>query len=155
MVVYSDEKISQLIQDQLVTEGLEFFCFKFNRAGYRLLISVMIDRPEGGITLEACAHWNRKIGGLIEAKNLLREPYIVEVSSPGADWPLVSEKDFRRLTGRGVTLWVRQSPEETFEKTGDVVGVKNGFVWMKCGKDAEPNKVDMRNIVRAKARINI
>ncbi len=51
-------------------------------------------------------------------------PYILEVTSPGVDRPLVGEKHFRRAHGRKVELELTDG--ETF--TGRVAGVVDGVV---------------------------
>ena len=59
---------------------------------------------EGGVTLKECATVSRELGYLMEIKEIIEHPYNLEVSSPGLDRPLKTEKDFQRFTGKKVTI---------------------------------------------------
>ena len=47
---------------------------------------IFIDR-EGGVTMEDCAEVSHELGAVLEVQDLIPNPYILEVSSPGLDPP--------------------------------------------------------------------
>lgn len=67
-------------------------------------IEILIDHSDGGISLDECAHINRKIVQAVEEEGFYGDDYGVSVSSPGLDWPLKNAKDFRRLIGRDIDV---------------------------------------------------
>ena len=71
-----------------------------------LYLTVLADRPQGGITLDECAALNRDIGDLIEEKSIIMGSYILEVSSPGLDRPLKTSDDFSRFTRQKVKFFL-------------------------------------------------
>ncbi len=63
-------------------------------------------RPEGGITLGECALLNRQLGAILEEKNIIDCDYILEVSSPGLDRNLKTQKDFLRCLNKEVMFFL-------------------------------------------------
>lgn len=71
--------------------------------GSKPQLKVLIDADEG-VSIENCAFVSRMVGEEIEAKELLPEAYILEVSSPGIDFPLSSKRQYAKNIGRNLKL---------------------------------------------------
>jgi ribosome maturation factor RimP len=69
-------------------------------------ITVLVD-GDNGISVEDCALLSRKLGDAIEAENLIDSQYILEVSSPGVDYPLKSQRQFKKNKGRKLTVTLK------------------------------------------------
>jgi ribosome maturation factor RimP len=96
-------KIRQAIEAKLAGMGLELYDIKFNRAGRHSSLRVFIDKPEG-VTVADCEQASHEISVLLDVEEFSNTPYNLEVSSPGADRPLKSEKYFKRATGKDVQI---------------------------------------------------
>ncbi len=83
-----------------------------------LYLTVLADRPQGGITLDECAELNRDIGDLIEEKSIIMGSYILEVSSPGLDRPLKTSDDFSRFTRQKVKFFLNEAVNGKLEWDG-------------------------------------
>ena len=114
------EKIMELIQPLFKEWHYELVEFKLRRQGQTLYVSVIADRPTGGITMGEVALLNRNIGQLIEEAGLIEERYVVEASSPGLDRPLSTANDFARVIGREVKFYLRVPLENRLEYLGIV-----------------------------------
>ena len=71
-------------------------------AGRRNLIRVIVD-GDGGVDLDAVATISRAASDALDAAGGsadFNDPYVLEVSSPGVDRPLVEQRHWRRATGR-------------------------------------------------------
>lgn len=72
-----------------------------------------MDRPDAapgqGVTLDDCATVSRALEPMLDAHDDLGEKYVLEVSSPGVERPLVKPRDFERFAGREVAL-IGQAP---------------------------------------------
>ncbi|MFQ5679441.1 MAG: ribosome maturation factor RimP [Gemmatimonadota bacterium] len=94
--------------EQLVERlGFELVAVERGGSSRRPLLRVRIDRPgsgDSGITVEDCARVSRAVSGLLEEAPEAPGEYILEVSSPGVERPLVRPRDYRRFAGREVTL---------------------------------------------------
>ncbi|MFD3003367.1 ribosome maturation factor RimP [Pontibacter toksunensis] len=76
-------------------------------------ITVLAD-GEQGITIDQCATISRRINKQIE--ELLGEEevsYVLEVSSPGLDFPLTQPQQFKRNIGRNLKLRLQDGTEKT------------------------------------------
>jgi ribosome maturation factor RimP len=103
----------------------------------KITLQLFVDK-EGGINIDECAIINSRLGDIIEAKNLIDERYILEVSSPGLDRPLKTKRDFERVVGKKLDIWlVREQKNKTFitgrlksldEKGLTVESAKNGDI---------------------------
>lgn len=89
-------------------EELGFELVEVERAGSksRPVLRVRVDRPDSepghGITIDECARVSRAVEPLLDER--FGSAYVVEVSSPGIERPLVRERDFHRFAGREVAL---------------------------------------------------
>ena len=82
-----------------------------------------IDRPDG-ISLNELEAYHRRILPLVE-----RVEYdYMEVSSPGADRPLKTERDFERARGAAVELKTYKPIGGAKRFTGELVGLEDGEV---------------------------
>lgn len=78
-----------------------------NRA--RPILRVYIDRPdsvpgEPAVTLEDCTKVSRGLEPMLDARDDLSERYVLEVSSPGVERPLVRPRDWSRFAGHPVSV---------------------------------------------------
>ncbi|MSS70788.1 MAG: ribosome maturation factor RimP [Candidatus Latescibacteria bacterium] len=96
-------RIEQVIRPLLESEAFELVELNLGGSRRRRRLCVFADRP-GGITLDECARLNRMIGGALEAEDPIEGSYVLEVSSPGLDRLLKTERDFARSTGRKVRV---------------------------------------------------
>src|SRR5262249_19482717 len=62
-------------------------------------LKLTIDR-EGGVNLDDCADFSRRVGAYLEAEDPIPGPYSLEVSSPGLDRRLVRLSDYERFQGQ-------------------------------------------------------
>jgi ribosome maturation factor RimP len=92
-----------IIENKLKAMGLELYELKHHRAGRHSILRVYIDKPNG-VTVEDCEQASRELSVLLDVEEFSSGPYSLEVSSPGTDRPLRTERDFRRVRGRDVSL---------------------------------------------------
>lgn len=147
------EQLSELLQNELVTRDCELFSIRVSRSGKRRVISLAIDHTEGGITLDECAAWNERLADLIETNGLVDGSYVVEVSSPGLDRPLVAERDFRRLLGKPIRIEYRGEDSRVHSVVRRVVNVGNGFVTVMDIEGGEESQMPLSTILKARADV--
>lgn len=125
---------ARLPSQQQVIELLEG---EFARAGYEIE-DVVVDanaRPpritviadgDDGLDLDAIADLSRSASELLDRVDSPNagSPYVLEVTSPGVDRPLTTEKHYRRARGRKVELTL----SDTSELTGRLGETRDGIV---------------------------
>jgi ribosome maturation factor RimP len=75
--------------------------------GKRVLLRVFIDK-EGGITLDDCETFSRRLESLLDVEDPIAGPYTLEVSSPGLDRPLKNSRDFKKNLGKLVRIVTKE-----------------------------------------------
>jgi ribosome maturation factor RimP len=67
----------------------------------RPTIDVRIDRRDGeAVTVDDCARASRAIEAKLDADGTVGERYVLEVSSPGVERPLLKPSDWQRFAGK-------------------------------------------------------
>lgn len=127
------------------TQVIELLDGEFLRAGYEIE-DVVIDgraRPpritviadgDDPLDLDTIATLSRSASALLDGLNGIRDSYVLEVSSPGVDRPLTTEKHFRRARGRRVEIALSDGSRltgrvgETRDRTAALV-IREGRDW--------------------------
>jgi len=102
------KKLEDLISASFADKNIEFIDFNYRYVGKSLILSILADKPQGGITLGECALLNRQLGILLEEKNIIGGDYTLEVSSPGLDRPLKTQKDFQRCLNKEAVFYFNE-----------------------------------------------
>ncbi len=88
--------------------GFEVVDVRWAGSARRPLLRIRIDRADGaegqGVTVDDCASVSRGLEPWLDACEELPERYVLEVSSPGVDRPLVHGRDFQRFRGEQVAV---------------------------------------------------
>jgi ribosome maturation factor RimP len=74
----------------------------------RLLILIDADQ---GVTIASCAKVSRAVSEELEAKELMDQAYLLEVSSPGLDYPLSSTRQYQKNVGRNLKVYLNSGTE--------------------------------------------
>lgn len=70
----------------------------------RLRIDRLDDSAESGVSVEDCTRVSRVVEAKLDERPGLSATYVLEVSSPGVERPLVRPRDFRRFVGKEALL---------------------------------------------------
>lgn len=120
------EQLVRLLQPVVGEAGYDLEDVAVSSAGRRKLVRVTVD-ADGGIDLDSVADVSRIVSDTLDAdasaQSMLAGPYVLEVTSPGVDRPLVEPRHWRRAVGRLVTV-----PVGAHSVTGRVVGTDEAGV---------------------------
>lgn len=84
--------------------GFELVDVEYVKEGANYYLRVYADK-EGGITINDCADVSRALNPLLDDYDKeFKDPYILEVSSPGLLRPLKKDKDFARNLGKMIEI---------------------------------------------------
>jgi ribosome maturation factor RimP len=100
------QRLHELLEPAVASAGCDLEEVTSRLAGRRRLVTVLVDR-DGGIDLDAVAHVSRVVDEVLDtpqADALLEGAYVLEVSSPGVDRPLMLPRHWRRARTRLVTV---------------------------------------------------
>ena len=127
------ERLTALIGDYLKGENAVLVDLKFQTRRRKSLLRILVDEQDGGITVDRCAYLNNAISQLLDEENLIQSSYILEVSSPGVDRPLLGREDFSRCLNRRVRVWVDKGRDQVNEVSGVVTAVSETGLSLDSG----------------------
>ncbi len=151
------ERLRSYLETVVLETGAELVKLGFYARGQQLDIRVLLNK-DGGIRLDECAAVNKRLRRFIDEESLISGAYTIEVSSPGLDRELTTEKDFSALCQKKVRFWLKESRNDKREWTGKIVRVQDGLVYVeippdKKGHPAEEIAIEIENINKAKLEI--
>jgi ribosome maturation factor RimP len=140
----SDRSIERWMEARL--EDLGYELVELERAGdeARPIFRLRIDRapgsPEEGITHGDCVTVSRALEPDLDARADVSPRYLLDVSSPGIERPLVRRRDWDRFAGRTVAVRTTVPIEGRGKRVeGDLVGVVGDGgaerVRLQCGEE--------------------
>lgn len=95
--------VTELIEPVVRGEGMELVDIEYKKEGNLWYLRVYIDK-EQGISVEDCRKISHRIEDIIEIEDIISSRYMLEVSSPGLDRPLKTERDFLKNKDRCVRV---------------------------------------------------
>jgi ribosome maturation factor RimP len=104
---------------------LELVELVYRFEGQGMVLRVIADYPQGGVSMGECSRLNRAIGDLLEEKNVIDSYYILEVCSPGLDRPLRSRRDFKRCASKSVKCFLKEPINGKIEWDGVIADVSD------------------------------
>jgi ribosome maturation factor RimP len=117
------EKLEEVISSYLKAENLILVDLNLRAQSGKYLLRILVDEPAGGIVLDRCTELNNALGRVLETQDLIPGSYILEVSSPGLDRPLLTRQDFSRCLKRRVKIFLNQPQGSISEVSGVIISV--------------------------------
>jgi len=94
----------KLVLPIIEERGFELVDVEYVKEGSNYYLRVYADK-EGGITIDDCVDVSRALNPKLDAYDKeFKDPYILEVSSPGLLRPLKKDKDFARNLGKMIEI---------------------------------------------------
>ena len=140
-------RIEEIIQPVLDDHGLMLVDLEWRPHRPRGVLRVFVDKP-AGVMIADCERVSREIGDLLDVSGLMGEAYDLEVSSPGLERQLRSDREYRWAIGKAVRCWLAGGAEVrgrltdvggerlTLEQSGGSVEVSRGEI-TKARLDAQ------------------
>jgi len=92
--------IARLIEPTLQAMGFELVRVQFGGGQHRPTLQIMAERIDRQpMAVEDCAEISRNLSALLDVEDPLPGSYLLEVSSPGIDRPLIRPADYERFAG--------------------------------------------------------
>lgn len=112
------EQIKELVQSTVEDFGYELYDVEYKKEGGEYLLDIIIDK-EDGIDLDDCEKVSRAVDPLLDEADLIKDAYMLCVSSPGADRELKKPKDYENNLGKEIDVRLYKA----FEGKSKHVGV--------------------------------
>jgi ribosome maturation factor RimP len=118
------QRIAALAEPVLVSMGFRLVRVKMLGS----TVQIMAERPDGSFTIDDCEQFSRAFSPMLDVADPISSRYMLEVSSPGIDRPLVRPDDFEDWAGHDakVEMAVPQAGRKRFR--GIIEGYEDGEV---------------------------
>ena len=117
---------------------MELFDLWVRPQGKRLVLTLVLDKKTGPVTVEDCAAVSRDVEKRLDDLNLVEAPYLLEVTSPGLDRPLRNLEDCERFQGRLAQFVLNEPLEGQIAFRGRLGEVRDGEVEVTGGRRSGP-----------------
>lgn len=125
------DELRRALTGYLEGNGLDLVEIICRYEGWGLFLRILVDWPEGGITIGDCSNLNKEISVMLDEKNILEQSYILEVSSPGLDRPLKTKKDFLHCKNKTVKIFLNEAINGKLEWDGAIDSVDEESLYIK------------------------
>lgn len=145
------EKIVTPFAENLGLEIIEIeYTKKFN--GMNLTIYI---HKDGGVSIDDCEKLHRLIDEPLDIANPTDDkPYILNVSSPGLDRPLKSQKDFDRNIGKELQIKFYAPYQNKKEIDGVLTEFKDQMIILKT-EDDKIHQIKLEDAAKVTLKIKI
>ncbi|MGL4798512.1 MAG: ribosome maturation factor RimP [Cellulosilyticaceae bacterium] len=129
-----------------ITDAFEYEIVdvEFVKEGPAYYLRIYIDK-EGGITIDDCQKTSRAIEAVLDEKDPIEVPYILEVSSPGIDRVLKKDKDFERFAGQVVDVKLYEAMNKQKQLQGELVAKTEEMLIIK-DETEEEIQIPVKNV---------
>lgn len=128
----SQKQVIELLDGEFARTGYEIEDVQIDTAARPPRITVVADGDEP-LDLDTVAALSRSASELLDSVDT--PPYVLEVTSPGVDRPLTTEKHYRRAHGRKVELTLSDGSQ----LTGRLGEIRGGTVRLVVREGASAN----------------
>lgn len=116
--------IARLIEPTLQAMGFELVRVQFGGGQHRPTLQIMAERIDRQpMAVEDCAEISRNLSALLDVEDPLPGSYVLEVSSPGIDRPLIKPADYERFAGFDARLETKAPIEGRKRFRGRLMGL--------------------------------
>lgn len=124
------DALEQELEAEIERIGFEFVDLERSGSKTRPVLRIRIDKPGSepgrGVTIEDCTAVSRALETYLEDRTSVGERYVLEVSSPGIERPLVKRRDFERFSGKEIAVKTKTSIGEHGKRVeGVLLGIQD------------------------------
>jgi ribosome maturation factor RimP len=147
------ERIRQIAERVVTSEGLTLFDLELKGSRSNQLLRIYIDKREG-VSHADCQLVSEQLSAILDVEDPIPGSYVLEVSSPGLNRPLVEPRDFTYFAGRRARLVLREPVGTQRVIEGKLAGFEDGRVRMDM-EDAGMGEFELSNISKAKLVVEL
>lgn len=121
------DKLKTKLSEVLIQNGYELYDVEYKKKTKNSILTVFIDKSDG-ITLDDCVAMTEVINPVIDELDPIKDEYFLEVSSPGAEKELRTEKAINANLTKFVHLETDSEKLEGYLESfdGEVITLKVG-----------------------------
>ena len=134
------QRLSESVRPLVESLGFDLVRMKIT-GGRKKTVQIMAERPDGSMDVDDCTQISRAVSALLDVEDPIEGDYMLEVSSPGIDRPLVKLEDFERFEGHLVKVKMAQPIDGQMKFVGRLLGLESDDIRLELedGKNGPQN----------------
>jgi ribosome maturation factor RimP len=142
-------EVARIIEPSLEAMGYRLVRVMQTGGQHRPTLQVMAERSDAAaMTVEDCAQISRSVSALLDVADPIAGAYMLEVSSPGIDRPLVRPEDYDRFVGFEARIDLAAPHDGRKRFRGRLLGCDGAAV--RLAADGSEFRLPLGAIARAK-----
>lgn len=118
--------VSSIIEPVAKEQQLKVISISLFNRGKNPTLQIMIDKLDhSGISVSDCEKFSNEISILFDVDDIIKDKYILEVSSTGIDRLLIDNDDYDYFSGYMVNIKLNEKFEDSIKFKGILKGVTN------------------------------
>ena len=146
--------IEENLRDFLVENGYELYHTEFIKEGKDWFLRVYVDNSghnKGNISTGDCEKVSRYLSEVLDKEEPIEQNYYLEVSSPGMDRQLYTDKHMERYIGRKVEV----SLYKKFDNSKNIEGILKAFDEEKVTVSVDDNDILIDRVLISKINLAV
>ncbi len=141
-------EIAQMIEPSLAAMGYRLVRVVVT-SGRRATLQVMAERIDAApMTVDDCALISRSVSAFLDVADPIAGAYLLEISSPGIDRPLVRPEDYDRFSGFEARIELTEPFAGRKRFRGRLLGTADGEV--RLATEAGEARLPLASVARAR-----
>lgn len=105
------KEVEKILEPILKAKDLILVDIEYKGLGSRSVLSIYIDGKSAPVTLKECEEVSNLLSLELDARDIIEHSYVLEVSSPGLDRVLKTDRELKWALGKKVKLHLRDGSE--------------------------------------------
>lgn len=139
-----EKAVLELTEELAEKQGVYVVDVSYKKENGERFLRFFLDKP-GGVGIDDCEAFSRAAETLLDEKDLIPEAYLLEVSSPGVDRKLRTEREFLWYLGREVEVKLYRAADGKKEFSGILSEYQNETAWIES--EGKTMKVPVKEAV--------
>ena len=144
------DRVKEIAEVYLRDHGIDLVDIVFRREGSGLVLRIVADTLKG-ITVSECTGLNKFLSEVLDREDVIQDRYTLEVSSPGLDRPIKTDRDFERSMGKELEFTTFEAIDNRKTHEGVLVGMDEDNVVIE--RQGISTVIPRINIALARLRI--
>jgi len=146
------DRVRDIAENHLKNLDIEIVDIIYRREQPGMVLRILIDKP-GGVTISDCEELNNYLSEALDKEEIIHDRYTLEVSSPGLDRPIKTDRDFEKVMGRELDITTYERIDERKSHEGKLIGMDKENVVIEA--DGISTVIPRDKIALARLKIEI
>ena len=129
-------KVEEIVAPFARELGLEIWDIRFVKEGTDWYLRIFIDK-DSGVSIDDCVDLSHAISKPLDEADPISQSYTLEVSSPGIERELVTDRHFEKFIGSDVMLRLIRPIDKVRDFSGRLVSYEDGVITVMTEQGSE------------------